>query len=40
MKTYDANYLNLANNMLKSMKVSCCRLMYPLPFEAFACLEV
>jgi hypothetical protein len=30
----------LANNILKSIKVSCYRLMYPLPPEAFACLEV
>jgi hypothetical protein len=40
MQTYDVNYLNLANNMLKICKTSCCRLMYPLPLEAFACLEV
>jgi hypothetical protein len=26
MQTYDANYLNWANNMLKVFKVSCCRL--------------
>jgi hypothetical protein len=40
MQTYDVNYLNLANNMLKIFKASCRRLMYPLPLEAFACLEV
>jgi hypothetical protein len=40
MQTYDANYLNMANNMLKVVEGSCCRLMYPLSLEAFACLEV
>jgi hypothetical protein len=40
MQTYDINYLNLANNMLKVFKVSCCRLVYPSPLEAFAYLEV
>jgi hypothetical protein len=40
MQTNDVNYLNLANNMLKVFKTSCYRLMYPLPLEAFACLEV
>jgi hypothetical protein len=41
MQTYDANYLNLTDNMLKNIfKASCCRLMYHLPLEAFACLEV
>jgi hypothetical protein len=25
---------------LKVFKANCCRLMYPLPLEAFACLEV
>jgi hypothetical protein len=25
---------------IKVLKASCCRLMYPLPLEAFACLEV
>jgi hypothetical protein len=40
MQNYDVNYVNLANNMLKVFKDSCYRLMYHLPLEAFACLEV
>jgi hypothetical protein len=40
MQTYDVNYLNLTKKCLKVFKASCSRLMYPLPLEAFAYLEV
>jgi hypothetical protein len=40
MQTYDVNYIDWANNMLKIFKANCCRFMYHLPLEAFACLEV
>jgi hypothetical protein len=40
MQTYDANYLNLANNMLKGILKLVVVGLCILTIEVFACLEV